>query len=474
MNIAGCEINLDVFRRYAGHALPRHVSYPMPTWWEDVSAADGAKMLHERPQADPPRGLSLYLHVPFCDRLCRYCACTRVPLSHKSPDYDAKTDAYVTAVEREVELLAEAMAGKPRVQQLHWGGGTPTFLTCQRLARVHAAVRSRFDVAPDAELAIELDPRTVNAEMLAALRELGINRVSFGIQDFDADVQKHVGRVQPYELVRDVVQQCRDLGIASVNFDLIYGLPLQTVESVERTVMQTIELSPDRIAYYQFAQIPDKIAVQRGLDYTRLPDSETKLAMFLVGLRRFQESGYEFVGLDHFAKPDEALVQARDNGTLQRNFQGMTTGGGLDLVGIGASSISHLAEYAFLQNVRGTADYEQRLQDDALPIFRAKRLTADDVIRQATLSQLYCYGVIDPRQIASRYGIVFDEYFAREREIMQTLAADGLVELRCDGRIVATMPLGRVLIRTIAAVFDAYLSPDAWQSGDRQYFSANA
>jgi oxygen-independent coproporphyrinogen-3 oxidase len=259
-----------------------------------------------------------------------------------------------------------------------------------------------------------------------------------------------------------------------VNFDLIYGLPLQTPETVERTIERTIELSPDRIAYYLFAQIPDKIAVQRGLDYTRLPDSQTKLVMFLTGLRRFTEAGYQFIGLDHFAKPDEPLAQARNAGTLQRNFQGMTTGGGLDLIGIGASSISHLAQSAYLQNVREATDYEARIESDGCAIYRGKRFSNEDVVRQAVLSDWYCLGGVDPQRIAERFDIVFEEYFARELDVMRELADEGLVCFEPDGRIAATMPLGRVLKRTIGAVFDGYLAPDAYRVGDRQYFSANA
>jgi oxygen-independent coproporphyrinogen-3 oxidase len=287
-------------------------------------------------------------------------------------------------------------------------------------------------------------------------------------------VQEHVSRIQPYELIRERVETCRELGFASINFDLIYGLPLQTPETIHRTLEQTIELSPDRIAYYQFAQIPDKVAAQRGLDYSRLPDSETKLEMFLIGQQVLTAAGYQFIGLDHFAKPDEPLTVARREGTLQRNFQGMTTGGGLDLVGIGASSISQLRRLGFLQNVRGLQDYIDRTTAGNTPIYRGKRFTADDVIRQDVLAELYCLTEIVPQRIESEHGIVFGDYFARELTVLQELQRDGLLEIGENGRISVTMPLGRVLMRTIAAVFDAYLAPDAYRVGDRQYFSANA
>jgi oxygen-independent coproporphyrinogen-3 oxidase len=310
VNIAGYEVDLECFHQHAGRALPRHVAYPMPTWWEELSAADADALLRASRQREPANALSLYVHVPFCEKLCRYCACTRAPLPRSAPGADAKTDAYVASVEREAAQLVERLGRGQVVRQIHWGGGTPTYLSCDRLQRIHATLGELFAIAPDAELAIELDPRVTTDEMLRLLRRLGFTRVSLGIQDFDPGVQAHVGRIQPFDMVAYMVKRCRDLGFVSINFDLIYGLPRQTLETIERTLEQTIRLSPDRIAYYQFAQIPDKIAVQRGLDYGALPDSEEKLRMFLLGLRTLTDAGYEFIGLDHFAKPDEPLARA--------------------------------------------------------------------------------------------------------------------------------------------------------------------
>lgn len=468
------DIDLETFHKYAGLALPRHVAYPMPTWWKDLNDEESAGLLRESRQRVPANDLSLYVHVPFCAKVCRYCACTRVPQPRNTPQAEQRTDAYVAALEAEIAGLSGVLGRKQSVRQIHWGGGTPTYLSCDRLTRIQRAITEHFDVIDDAEIAIELDPRVTTDEMLETLRRLGFSRASFGVQDFNPEVQQHVGRVQPFELIRELVITCRAIGFVSVNFDLIYGLPLQTTETICRTLEQTIDLSPDRIAYYHFAQIPDKVAAQRGLDYTRLPDSETKLEMFLAGLRMLTAAGYQFIGLDHFAKPDEALAVAQREGTLQRNFQGMTTGGGLDLIGIGASSISHLAGLGFLQNVRELRDYTARTRDGRTPIFRGKRFTPDDLIRQAVLADLYCRGEIRPERIEQEHGIVFGDYFARELGILRELERDGLVSVADDGRIAATLPLGRVLIRTIGAVFDAYLEPDAYRAGDRQYFSANA
>ena len=468
------EVDLAVFHKYAGQALPRHVSYPMPTWWNDIDAAEANAMLRESRQRQPANNLSLYLHVPFCERVCRYCACNRVALPKTAPRARQRTDQYVSAVQTELHRLGPVLGGKQPVRQIHWGGGTPTYLSCEQLIQIHETINELFDLAAEAEIAIELDPRVTTSEMLRTLRDLGFTRASLGIQDFNEQVQEHVRRVQPFELVRDLVTACRESGFQSINFDLIYGLPMQTPETIRETLEKTIELSPDRIAYYHFAQIPDKVAAQRGLDYSRLPDSASKLAMFLSGFQVLTEAGYEFIGLDHFARADEPLAMAWRAGTLQRNFQGMTTGGGLDLIGLGASSISHLAEIGYLQNVHTLQDYTARISDGESPIFRGKRFTPDDLIRQALLSQLYCQTEIKPAELEQRFEIIFSDYFARELGIMRELEREGLVNITDDGGITLTMPLGRVLMRTVAAVFDAYLDPDAYRTGDHQYFSVNA
>jgi len=474
MDISGFEVNLDVFHEYAGQALPRHVAYPMPTWWTDLSDAESTALLRESRVCVPHNDLSLYLHVPFCEKVCRYCACNRAPQPRNTRQADERIDGYVAAMIAEIGHLTDVLEARQRVRQIHWGGGTPTYLSSDRLASIHDTIAERFDVKGDAGISIELDPRVTTTDTLQVLRRLGFDRVSLGVQDFDQRVQEHVGRIQPFELVRDMVGTCRELGFSSINFDLIYGLPLQTIDSIRDTLEKTIDLSPDRIAYYHFAQIPDKVAIQRGLDYSKLPDSETKLRMFLIALRMFTSAGYEFIGLDHFAKPDEPLAVAAREGTLQRNFQGMTTGGGLDLIGVGASSISHLAQLGFLQNVHGVKEYTTRVSSGDSPIFRGKRFTADDLVRQAVLAELYCHAGIRPSNVEQAYGITFAQYFARELKIMHELERDGLVNVGADNHISLTMPLGHVLTRTVAAVFDAYLEPDAYRAGDREYFSANA
>jgi len=468
------ELDLDVFRRYAGVSLPRHVSYPMPSWWKELNTMEKASIRMENEFKFPLLDASLYLHIPFCEKLCRYCACTREIIPRTSRRREPLVNAYVDAIRNEIHGLKK-VADKGRIlRQIHWGGGTPTYLPDDYLERIHHTITEVFTIAPDAEIAMEIDPRTVTRDTLAHLRRLGFNRVSLGVQDFDLTVQEHVHRVQSFDLVRETVEHCREVGIESVNFDLIYGMPYQTPDTIRDTIEKTVEISPDRIAYYHYAQIPEKIATQRGMDYTRLPDSESKLDMYLLGMQMFADAGYEYIGLDHFAKPDELLASARQDETLQRNFQGMTTGGGLDLYGVGASSISHLLGVAFLQNVKETEPYIARMNDGGEPAERGKRLTFDDRVRQALINQLYCHAVVRPDVIERTYNIDFGTYFNRELEILADLEADGLVVVDADRTIHVTHPLGRVLMRNVAAVFDAYLDPQAYRYGETACFSKNA
>ena len=473
MIVTEAEKNLDIFRKYAGVSLPRHVSYPMPTWWHDMDSEAAAAMF-DQSNAEATRDLSVYVHVPFCEALCKFCACHRTVMRKDHAKATEIADAYVQAMCQEARQLGDRLCGSRQLRQIHWGGGTPTYLSIDQFAQVQSAILANFPLSEDAEISIEIDPRVTTPEMLTELRTLGFNRISMGVQDFNEDVQRHVRRVQSLSLVRDTVEQCRAAGFDAVNFDLIYGMPYQTPATIRETVEATIDLSPDRIAYYHYAQIPEKIATQRGMDYTKLPDSETKYEMFLIGLDAFTRAGYEFIGLDHFAKPEEGLARAVEDGTLQRNFQGMTTGGGLDMLGIGASSIGHLLGVGFLQNIKATDDYVACLQSGQSPIERGKRFTQEDILRQAVIGDLYCAAQVRPSSIEEAFGIDFGATFARELAVMRELQSDGLVDITSDGRIVVTSPLGRVLMRTVAAVFDGYLAPDAYRVGDQTCFSANA
>jgi oxygen-independent coproporphyrinogen-3 oxidase len=439
-----------------------------------MDSAEAAALHRESDLQKPGYDVSLYVHVPFCETLCRYCACNRVSLPRDEEGAAERVDRYLAALQREIRELAASLERNRPLRQIHWGGGSPTYLSAGQIERVQDAILESFELAPDAEVAMEIDPRRVTPERLRRLREQRFTRLSMGVQDFDKRVQEHIQRIQPYEMLRDLVDTARGLGFESVNFDLIYGMPYQTPETIRDTVQRAITLSPDRIAYYHYAQIPEKIATQRGMDYAALPDSETKLKMFLTGLELFEAAGYEFIGLDHFAKPDEALAQSLDSGTIQRNFQGMTTGSDLRLLGVGASSISHLLDVGFLQNTKGIDRYVTQVERGGPPIERGKRFTFDDRVRQAAISQLYCTGTLTPDGIERSFDIRFGEYFARELTIMRELERDGLLTVDGSGVIAATRPLGRVLMRNIAAVFDAYLDPEAYRRGERACFSANA
>ncbi|MCH8342373.1 MAG: oxygen-independent coproporphyrinogen III oxidase [Planctomycetes bacterium] len=467
-------VDREVFRRYAGRSLPRHVSYPMPTWWRDIGADEAAAIRAESTRAIPAPALSVYLHLPFCEALCKFCACNRTIMRKAAKDADQRTEAYVVALEDEIQRLGASVGTGRPVRQIHWGGGTPTYLSCAHIERIQKTLTAAFSVAEGAEIAIEIDPRVTSNDQLELLRRLGFDRVSLGVQDFDERVQKHIHRIQPYEMVKQCVDVCREIGFASVNFDLIYGMPYQTLETVADMIDRTIALSPDRIAYYHYAQIPDKIANQRGIHHDQMPDSDTKLTMFLMAVEAFTAGGYEFVGLDHFAKPDERLAQAVRDGSINRNFQGMTTEAELDLIGMGASSISQFTRFAYLQNVRDPDVYVQHMNADADPVIRGTRLSRDDCIRQTVINHLYCYAAIDPDRIEKRFDINFGAYFSDELERLKHLEADGLVEVKPDGRIELTWPLGRVLMRNVAAVFDAYLHRDAYRLGERHAFSTSA
>jgi len=462
---------LETFLKYSGLALPRHVSYPMPTAW---SEKDGEDYIQKFATCEPSRPLSIYLHIPFCETLCKFCACNRVILKRNVPGSQERKETYVEDLIRELHLFKEKTGVSRSVMQIHYGGGSPTYLEPEEISRIQNAIGDLFDVRPEAEISMEIDPRTTSQPFIEELGRLGFNRISMGIQDFDPQVQDHVHRHQSLEMVRSVTQSCRNEGLGQVNFDLIYGMPYQTHETVRDMVRKTISLSPDRIAFYHYAQIPDKIATQRGMDYTKLPSSEEKLEMFLEAYDMFISNGYDLIGLDHFAKSDDGLAVAYRNGTLQRNFQGMTTHGGLDLIGFGVSSISHLQGIGYWQSEKETDAYQEIVESGRLPQKRGIHFSEDDRIRQAVIADLYCYGTFDPRKASNEFGIDAEQYFSKELVALRELAEDGVVRFWEDDVVEATFPLGRVLLRNIGSVFDVYLDPDAYKVGDKFYFSLSA
>ena len=443
------DVSVDLLHRYNVPG-PRYTSYPTaPVWREGVGASDYEQILAESSAAPRPAPLSLYVHVPFCESLCYFCACTVVITGNHSVE-----DPYLALLEREIDWISARVGEKRDVVQLHWGGGTPTYLAPERITRLAAKLRSAFRFAEDAEVGVEIDPRVTTPAHLTALSAAGFNRLSMGVQDFDPAVQEAINRVQTYEGTRALVESAREMGFDSVNMDLIYGLPLQTPDSFRRTIERILEIGPDRLAVYSYANVPWLKKHQKLLE-TRLPGEREKFEIFRTALARFTEAGYEYIGMDHFARPEDELSRARRERTLHRNFQGYTTKAGTDLVGMGVSAIGAVGN-AFVQNRRELADYRRAIESEGSATFRGFRLSFDDRLRREVIGNLLCHGVVVIPEIESSFGIDFDEYFADALHRLAGCEADGLVEI--SDREVRATALGRVFLRNLAMAFDAYLT----------------
>jgi oxygen-independent coproporphyrinogen-3 oxidase len=443
-------VSLDLLHRYNVPG-PRYTSYPTaPVWKEDFTPERYESVLRESAEADPPAPLSLYTHLPFCEALCFFCGCTVVITGSRH----TLEDAYLDALEREIDWVADrAGTGRP-VAQFHLGGGTPTYFAPARLRRLVEKFRSRFPFAADAEIGVEVDPRVTTPEHLSTLSQLGFNRLSMGVQDFDPRVQAAINRVQPYKDTRRLVEEARGLGFPSVNMDLIFGLPFQTAASFSETIDKVLSIAPDRLAVYSYANVPWMKKHQRVLE-PHLPDEATKFEIFRTALERFTHAGFEYIGMDHFARPTDELARARADRTLHRNFQGYTTKAGTDLIGFGMSAIGGIGRN-YVQNLRDLAAYQRDVLSRGAATFRGFRLSEDDRLRRGVISNILCHGVVSKAEVEREYSIRFDETFAGALERLEPLAADGLVELE-PGAIRAT-PLGRVFLRNIAMPFDAYLA----------------
>ncbi|MDF1482459.1 oxygen-independent coproporphyrinogen III oxidase [Extensimonas sp. H3M7-6] len=396
--------------------------------------------------------LSIYVHIPFCESLCYYCACNKIITKHHE-----RAEAYLDYLGKEMDLhVAQLGAGQP-VSQLHLGGGTPTFLSDAGLRRLMAMIRHNFALAPGGEYSIEVDPRTVDAGRLALLAELGFNRLSFGVQDFDPKVQKAVHRVQPAEQVFALVETARTLGFESVNVDLIYGLPRQTPESFDSTLALVGQLRPDRIALYAYAHLPDRFKPQRRIHAEELPGAEAKLSMLSRSLDALMGAGYVYVGMDHFALPTDALAVAKRQGRLHRNFQGYSTQPDCDLIGLGVSGIGRIGA-TYSQNAKTLEEYYDFLDRGRLPVVRGLALSRDDLVRRAVIMALMCQGELVFEPVEQAWLIDFRKYFAAELEQLEGLAEQDLVALGPEGiRVTAT---GWFFVRGIAMVFDRYLQAD--------------
>ncbi len=450
-------ISLDasLLRRY-DRPGPRYTSYPTAPQFHAAFGAHELRSYAARSNALPGRRpLSLYVHVPFCFSPCFYCGCNRVITRDLS-----RGERYADDLLEEIELVAPLFDPGREVVQLHLGGGTPNFLGCEPLERLIAGAGRAFRLsdAANRDFSIELDPRSLPeppAVYAAALARLGFNRASLGVQDFDPDVQRAVNRMQTVEETLDLIDACRDNGFRSINVDLIYGLPGQTPERFRRTLRTVMSARPDRIAVYGYAHLPTLFKAQRRIDPAALPDAAARIELLRLAIDELSGDGYTYIGMDHFALPGDELVQAQEHGGLHRNFMGYTTHADCDLVGIGASAISHIAD-SYSQNFRELKTWKAALAERRLPLWRGLALTFDDRVRASVIGQLMCQGVIDTEAVQQNHGIDFQAYFADALVQLQPLAGDGLVRVT-HGQIAATS-LGRLLLRNIAMCFDRYLA----------------
>ena len=441
----------ELIRRYDGVG-PRYTSYPTaPHFNSRFGAPELVKAIRESNEDPIPRSLSLYAHIPFCFSPCFYCGCNRII----TRDADTK-QAYLETLLKEIRLLAPLFDRDREVVQLHLGGGTPNSLTGAQLAELMAEFRRNFHFAPERErdFSIEIDPRTVDAADIGTLREIGFNRVSLGIQDFDPQVQQAINRLQDTGRIGTILDACRRHGFQSVNFDLIYGLPMQNTETFAATLDTVAGMRPDRIALYSYAHMPELFKAQNKINVVTLPDPERKLALFQLAVERLIGEGYVYIGMDHFALPGDELSRAQDSGDLHRNFMGYTTRKQTDLVGFGVSAISQIAD-CYAQNAKDLPTWTAHVESGRPATVKGLCTHADDRIRAEVIQSIMCQGRVDFAEFEQRFGIVFREYFAAELDGLPALAEDGLLAL--DGRGLQVLPRGRLLLRVIAARFDAYL-----------------
>lgn len=440
---------------------PRYTSYPTADrftpgfgYGSFLEAQAGLKMRGGR------RPLSLYVHVPFCENICYYCACNKIVTKDRS-----KAATYLDYLKREIDMQGTLFDGINRVEQLHFGGGTPTYFSDRQMEDLMAHLRRKFVFAPDSEgeYSIEIDPRTVDAARVQSLRKQGFNRLSLGVQDFDPDVQKAVNRIQPAEDTIAIMHAARDAGFRSISIDLIYGLPKQTMATMEQTLSKVIVANPDRIALYNYAHMPHLFKPQRRIAESELPAPQVKLEMLALCISRLTAAGYVYIGMDHFAKPEDDLAVAQRQGRLHRNFQGYSTHAEMDLVAVGVSAISAV-NATYSQNEKTLDDYYARLDEGKLPVARGYKLDSDDLLRRIIIQRLMCNFELSTRSIEQGWPIRFDEYFARELEQLQEFVADGLVTIE-DGWISVTLK-GRLTIRNLCMLFDRHLQQARAQAAD--------
>jgi oxygen-independent coproporphyrinogen-3 oxidase len=431
---------------------PRYTSYPTADRMHSgFGARDYAQALRQRAQR-PLEPVSLYFHIPFCETLCYYCGCNKIPTKNH-----ARSAPYLDSVARELRLVAGILQTRLPVTQLHWGGGTPTFLSDDEAARLMDMTRAHFDLQPGGEFSIEIDPRKVDETRVAHLARLGFNRMSVGVQDFAPEVQQAVNRIQSVDETRRVIDAARDNGFSSISLDLIYGLPRQNLASFERTLDLVLELSPDRLSVYSYAHLPHLFKPQRRIHTEDLPSPEVKLGLLGLAIRKLEQAGYVYIGMDHFAKPQDELARAQREGKLHRNFQGYSTQANLDLLAFGVSSISNVGD-CYAQNAKTIDEYTEMLAFDKLPTARGVSLTPEDHLRRAAIQRLMCDFRLDLRALAAEHGVDAATTFAADLQRLAPLEQAGLVTRSGpDGLELQVTPQGRLLVRVVAMQLDAYL-----------------
>jgi len=432
---------------------PRYTSYPTADRFVEAFDAEAYRLwLGRRTIGGISRPLSLYVHIPFCNTICYYCACNKII----TKDHGRSTK-YLKYLAKELAMQAQALEGSHEVVQLHFGGGTPTFLSDDELRQLMDSIREHFTLAPNGEYSIEVDPRKVDAKTVALLGELGFNRMSVGIQDFDPAVQQAVNRIQSFEETQGVIEAARANGFKSVSVDLIYGLPKQNVISFNHTLEEVINLGPDRFSIYNYAHLPGLAKPQRRINESDLPSADAKLQILQLAIRRLTDAGYVFIGMDHFAKPDDELAVAQRQGRLHRNFQGYSTHAEADLMAFGVSAISKVGP-TYCQNYKTIDEYYDALDRNLMPVVRGIELTPDDLLRRSIIQALMCHFSLSFESIEIAHLIDFKSYFALELADLGEMQKAGLLTI--DGQWITVLPRGRMLVRAIAMVFDRYLRSD--------------
>ncbi len=443
------DFDQDLIKKY-DKSGPRYTSYPTAPQFTSSYTEETLKKSIQRSNTEMiPKALSLYVHIPYCDTICYYCACNKIITKDHSV-----TEGYLGLLEKEMQMLSPLFDKDRELDQLHLGGGTPTFLSDQEMVTLMGLIEENFKVSDQCEMSIEIDPRKVTDDSIRLLANIGFNRISLGVQDFDSKVQKAVNREQSYEMVRDRLLTARDVGIQSINMDLIYGLPFQTVKTFSDTLDKVVELRPDRLSIFNYAHLPERFKPQRRINEADLPSPAVKLDILQLTVEKLQQAGYVYIGMDHFALESDSMVKAQQEGTLQRNFQGYSTHADTDLVAIGVSSIGSIGD-SYSQNSSNIDDYSASILAGKLPIVRGLVLTEEDLLRKQIINQLICHFRLDIPLVEQQWGISFKKYFSAELAQLKKMQEEGLLTI--DNNTIEVEQKGRFLIRNVCMVFDAYL-----------------